>query len=76
MLNFCCNQCGSLEFEFVETELRLTLPKSRQKYYEIRQEEPCCIHCTWVPSEGLSGVTVLRKIPRSRPVGGYFVSLQ
>lgn len=67
MIDFRCMNCGSHEFEPVETEVRLRMPGRKEDYYEIRQEEPCCIHCTWVPSDHLDSVSVIRKIPLGRP---------
>lgn len=45
-----------------DVEVRIRVSFWRHDYVEIRQEELCCNHCNWVPSDSRRGVQVRRKM--------------
>lgn len=57
-----CPNCHSLEFLQAEIELQIQFSTRKSDMVEVRQTEPCCKSCNWVPSDELKDVAVTRKM--------------
>lgn len=57
-----CPNCHNLEFLQAEIELQIQFSTRKRDIVEVRQTEPCCKSCNWVPSDELKDVLVTRKM--------------